>query len=316
MKTKQNNCLFCYDLMENGETDYHEKCCRKFFGTATSPQIPFDLSDIQELAIQVLGKSISVTGVQPKISLESQRSNKKGMRFTIVGMWGNYILKPPIEEYPEMPEIEDLTMHLAVLLKIKTAEHAMVRLKSGEMAYLTKRFDRTKNGKLPLEDMAQLTSTLTENKYRGSMEKIGKIIKQYSSYPGVDLITFYELTLFSFITGNADMHLKNFSLLTNQENEIMLSPAYDLLSTKLLIRDDTEELALSINGKKSRLKKSDFISFAGQLGINDASIRNIHKKFQAKEGALHEFIDKSFLSPTMKREFKKVVSSRMERIGE
>lgn len=316
MKTKQNNCLFCYDLMENGETDYHEKCCRKFFGTATSPQIPFDLSDIQELAIQVLGKSISVTGVQPKISLESQRSNKKGMRFTIVGMWGNYILKPPIEEYPEMPEIEDLTMHLAVLLKIKTAEHAMVRLKSGEMAYLTKRFDRTKNGKLPLEDMAQLTSTLTENKYRGSMEKIGKIIKQYSSYPGVDLITFYELTLFSFITGNADMHLKNFSLLTNQENEIMLSPAYDLLSTKLLIRDDTEELALSINGKKSRLKKSDFISFAGQLGINDASIRNIHKKFQAKEGALHEFIDKSFLSPTMKREFKKLVSSRMERIGE
>src|ERR1035437_2811540 len=316
MKTKQNNCLFCYDLMENGETDYHEKCCRKFFGTATSPQIPFDLSDIQELAIQVLGKSISVTGVQPKISLESQRSNKKGMRFTIVGMWGNYILKPPIEEYPEMPEIEDLTMHLAVLLKIKTAEHAMVRLKSGEMAYFTKRFDRTKNGKLPLEDMAQLTSTLTENKYRGSMEKIGKIIKQYSSYPGVDLITFYELTLFSFITGNADMHLKNFSLLTNQENEIMLSPAYDLLSTKLLIRDDTEELALSINGKKSRLKKSDFISFAGQLGINDASIRNIHKKFQAKEGALHEFIDKSFLSPTMKREFKKVVSSRMERIGE
>ena len=316
MKTKQNNCLFCYDLMENGETDYHEKCCRKFFGIATSPQIPFDLSDIQELAIQVLGKSISVTGVQPKISLESQRSNKKGMRFTIIGMWGNYILKPPIEEYPEMPEIEDLTMHLAVLLKIKTAEHAMVRLKSGEIAYLTKRFDRTKNGKLPLEDMAQLTSTLTENKYRGSMEKIGKIIKQYSSYPGVDLITFYELTLFSFITGNADMHLKNFSLLTNQENEIMLSPAYDLLSTKLLIRDDTEELALSINGKKSRLKKSDFISFAGQLGINDASIRNIHKKFQAKEGALHEFIDKSFLSPTMKREFKKLVSSRMERIGE
>ena len=316
MKTKQNNCLFCYDLMENGETDYHEKCCRKFFGTATSPQIPFDLSDIQELAIQVLGKSISVTGVQPKISLESQRSNKKGMRFTIIGMWGNYILKQPIEEYPEMPEIEDLTMHLAVLLKIKTAEHAMVRLKSGEIAYLTKRFDRTKNGKLPLEDMAQLTSTLTENKYRGSMEKIGKIIKQYSSYPGVDLITFYELTLFSFITGNADMHLKNFSLLTNQENEIMLSPAYDLLSTKLLIRDDTEELALSINGKKSRLKKSDFISFAGQLGINDASIRNIHKKFQAKEGALHEFIDKSFLSPTMKREFKKLVSSRMERIGE
>src|ERR1035437_4406133 len=195
-----------------------------------------------------------------------------------------------------MPEIEDLTMHLAVLLKIKTAEHAMVRLKSGEMAYLTKRFDRTKNGKLPLEDMAQLTGTLTENKYRGSMEKIGKIIKKYSSYPGVDLITLYEVLLFSFITGNSDMHLKNFSLLTNTENEIMFSPVYDLLSTKLIIKEDNEEMAMTVNGKKSNLNKEDFLIYGRNLGINEVSIKNIHDKFLKQEQKLLEFIDKSFIS--------------------
>ena len=307
-------CLYCYGALDNYEIDYHEKCCKKFFGTTTSPLIPFNLSEIQKLAIQVLGKSVSVTGVQPKISLESQRSSKKGVRFTIVGMWGNFILKPPIEKYPEMPEIEDLTMHLAAILKIKTAEHSLVRLKSGETAYITKRFDRITKGKLPLEDMAQLTGTLTENKYRSSMEKIGKIINQYSNYPILDLISLYELTLFSFITGNADMHLKNFSLITNSENEVMLSPAYDLLATKLLIPEDMEELALPMNGKKSRFKTNDFVLFAKQLGINEVSFQNVHKKFQAKEKMIYEFIDKSFLSSSMKKDFKKLISERIMRV--
>ena len=314
MKTNNSKCLYCYDSLENGEASYHVKCCKKFFGTTTYPLLPFSLSEIKELAIQVLGKSVSVTGVQPKISLESQRSNKKGMRFTIVGMRGNFILKPPIDKYPEMPEIEDLTMHLAEVLKIKAAEHTLVHLKSGEIAYITKRFDRIKKGKLPLEDMAQLTGTLTENKYRGSMEKIGKVIGQYSDYPGVDIISFYELALFSFITGNADMHLKNFSLLTNLENEVILAPAYDLLSTRLLIQEDTEELALPLNGKKSRLRKADFVSFAEKLEMNDVSIQNVHNRFQSKAEEMVEFIDKSFLSRKTKNEYKKLLLSRIDRI--
>lgn len=310
-----DKCLICYEPMNTSESEYHGKCCKKFFGSSTAPQIPFSIGEVKERAIQVLGKSVSVTGVQPKISLESKRSNKKDMRFTIVGMWGNYILKPPIEQYPQMPEIEDLTMHLAKLLKIKVADHALIRLKSGETAYLTKRFDRVNKEKLALEDMAQLTGTLTENKYRGSLEKVGKVIKQYSSNPGVDLISFYELTLFSFIIGNADMHLKNFSLLTNSENEVMLSPAYDLLSTKLLIPQDAEELALPMNGKKSNLKKSDFTSFAENLEINSVSIKNIHNKFLANGKVMLEFIDKSFLSSKMKDEYKKLFAKRMDRIS-
>ena len=313
---KNNKCLYCYSLLKNGGTDYHEKCCKKFFGTSTPPLLPFSLSQIQELAIQVLGKSVSVTGVQPKISLESERANRQGERFMVVGMWGNFILKPPIEKYPEMPEIEDLTMHLAGLLRIKTAEHSLVRLASGEVAYITKRFDRISKGKLPLEDMAQLTGTLTENKYRGSMEKIGKVIREYSDYPGVDLLTFYELTLFSFITGNADMHLKNFSLLTTAENEVMLAPGYDLLSTKLLIPEDTEELALPMNGKKSRFRKADFNALAEKLEINTVSIQNVHKKFLANESAMLAFIDESFLSDGLKSGYKEMISARLKRLDE
>jgi serine/threonine-protein kinase HipA len=299
--------------LEAGEVNYHAKCCKRFFGTALSPEIPFTLDDVNEYAVHTLGKSVSVTGVQPKISLETQRSRKQNYRFTIVGVLGNFILKPPTEDHPEMPENEDLTMHLSGLLKIKTAEHSLIRLKSGELAYITKRFDRTKKDKVPVEDMAQLTGTLTENKYRGSMEKIGQIVKQYSSFPLFDLISLYELTLFAFITGNADMHLKNFSLLTNENNEVMLTPAYDLLSTKLLIPEDTEELALPMNGKKSNLKLSDFNTFAHKLGINAVSAKNVLDKFFKQRADIMTTIENSFLSENVKKSYVKLVEERFER---
>lgn len=310
-----NKCLYCYKPLEAGEVNYHTKCCKRFFGTALSPEIPFTLDDVNEYAVHTLGKSVSVTGVQPKISLETQRSRNHSYRFTIVGVLGNFILKPPTQEYPGMPENEDLTMHLSELLKIKTAEHSLIRLKSGELAYITKRFDRTKKGKVPVEDMAQLTGTLTENKYRGSMEKIGKTIKQYSSFPLFDLISLYELTLFAFITGNADMHLKNFSLLTNENNEVMLTPAYDLLSTKLLIPKDTEELALPMNGKKSNLKLSDFNAFAQKLGINAVSEKNVLDKFANNKAGMIRMIDNSFLSQNAKKSYRTLVEGRFELLG-
>jgi serine/threonine-protein kinase HipA len=162
--------------------------------------------------------------------------------------------------------------------------------------------------------MAQLTGRLAEDKYRGSMEKIGKIIAQYSHYPGIDLITFYELTLFAFITGNADMHLKNFSLLTNLDNEVMLSPAYDLISTALLIPNDNEELALPINGRQNHLRLSDFNLFADKLGIHPVSALNVHKKFFAGEQSLINFIEKSFLTEKMKTKYQELIRDRLRRI--
>jgi len=305
-----NKCLYCYNKLEGGEPDFHPACSKKFFGSQIPPLVDLDMKKIKELAVESLGRSISVPGVQPKLSLDFRKEKGKESRLTIVGLWGRFILKPPFEDYPEMPELEDLTMHLSEMLNINTAEHNLIKLKSGELAYLSKRFDRTKDGKLHVEDMAQLTETLTENKYRGSMEKIGKIILKYSSYPGIDTIRFFELTLFSFITGNSDMHLKNFSLLRNEEDEIMLSPAYDLLSTKLLIPKDKEELALPLNGKKSNLKKKDFDLFASQLGINEIALGKIYAKFGDSFPEMDKLINKSFLSKEMKEKYIALLDER------
>ncbi|MCH9029378.1 MAG: HipA domain-containing protein, partial [Bacteroidetes bacterium] len=262
-----NKCLYCYENLDLTESDYHPKCSRKFFGSDVPPEIDFGLKEIDELAVKVLGKSVSVTGVQPKLSLNLKEEKKDKSRLTIVGLWGGYVLKPPFDKYPEMPENEDLTMHLAQLLKLNTAEHSLIKLKSGELAYITKRFDRTKTAKLHVEDMAQLTEVLTERKYFSSMEKVGKAVIKYSDYSGNDALRLFELTLFCYLTGNADMHLKNFSLLRNEDDEIILAPAYDLLATKLLIPEDKEEIALPINGKKNNLRKSDFDKFAESLEI-------------------------------------------------
>lgn len=308
-------CLYCYLPLKENEIDFHLTCSKKFFGTGTSPEIDFSLNDIDQLAVKILGRSISVTGVQPKLSLELSKEKKGKNRLAIVGLWGNYILKPPFERFPEMPEVEDLTMHLAELFGLKTADHSLIRLKSGELAYISKRFDRQKSAKLHLEDMAQITETLTERKYSGSMEKVGKEILKYSNYSGNDVIRLFELTLFCFLTGNADMHLKNFSLLTNAENEITLSPAYDLLSTKILMPEDKEELALTLNGKKNNLRKKDFDLFAEKLGINEKAKISIYEKLVSSIDSFNQIIMRSFLKDKTKLLYKELIIERIRRLA-
>jgi serine/threonine-protein kinase HipA len=304
------NCLYCYNSLEKDEIDFHKSCSREFFGSESPPKIDLEIKDIIELALKALKNKTSVPGVQSKLSLDIFKQKGKESRLTIVGFWGRYILKPPEDKYPEMSELEDLTMHMSEKLEIVTAKHSLVKLKSGELAYISKRFDRLKNDKIHVEDMAQLTETLTENKYRGSMERIGKIILKFSSYSGIDAIRLFELTLFSFITGNSDMHLKNFSLIRNEDEEIMLSPAYDLLSTKLLIPKDKEDLALTLNGKKSNFRKKDFDLFAAQLGINDAALRKIYEKFDNSFPEMNKLINKSFLSKKMKEKYLALLGER------
>lgn len=316
MIAAERRCLYCYDPLNNEAGDMHEKCSRKFFGSNTPPFVDFGLKDIEGMAVHVLGKSESVTGVQPKLSLETEPAehNKHLKRFTIVGLWGNYILKPPMEKYFQMPEVEDLTMHLSELVKIKTAEHSLIRLQSGELAYISKRFDRIGRQKLQMEDMAQLTESLTERKYKSSMEKIGKAILKYSTNNKFDILTFFELAVFSFLTGNADMHLKNFSLLRTLADDIVLSPAYDLLSTKIIIPADPEEMALTLNGKKSNLKKRDFDVFADNLQINTKARNNSYEKFFESRKLMMEFIGKSFLTEEMKEKYTSLLSERFKRL--
>jgi len=306
-------CLHCYEPV-TGETEIHEKCAKKFYGVITVPKLEYELSNLHLLAKELIKSRITVPGVQAKLSL-AFNDYKRRDKLTIVGVWGNYILKTPSDIYPYIVEIEDLTMHLATLFKIETVPHSMIRLKSGELAYITKRVDREKDSKLHMEDFCQLSNRLTENKYKSSMERIGRTIMKYSSNPIADSLTLFELTLFSFITGNGDMHLKNFSLLYRGEI-ITLAPAYDLLSTRLLIPEnkDNEELALTLNGKKWGFTKNDFISFAKNLKLNDKQINNVFKKFHNSSLKVSEIIDCSFLTEELKCAYKELILNRSSRL--
>jgi serine/threonine-protein kinase HipA len=304
-----NKCLYCYQPLTVGEIDFHVKCSKHFFGVNQPPILTFGKDDLQGLAQQIVSKSIAVTGVQPKLSLTLEKVNSRQNRLTIVGLWGNFILKPPSEIFPQLPENEDLTMKLSKFCGIKTAEHSLIRLASGELAYLTKRFDRTPKGKkIHVEDLCQLTETLTEHKYRGSMEKVGKAIRSFSTNTGFDALSFFELTIFCFLTGNADMHLKNFSLIKTETNEIQLSPAYDLVSTKLAMPQDLEEMALTINGKKNRLKRLDFHKLGESLGINEKAIESVFQKFVNKMDGIHGLINECFLNEDFKTQYHDLIT--------
>ena len=183
-----SKCLYCYQPLTSGEIDFHIKCSKRFFGVNQAPVLSFGQDELKQMAQRVISQSIAVTGVQPKLSLSLEKVDSTHNRLTIVGLWGDYILKPPTEKFSQLPENEDLTMKLAALCGIRTAEHSLIRLASGELAYLTKRFDREKGRKIHVEDFCQLTGTLTEHKYRGSMEKVGKAIKSFSTNTGLDAL--------------------------------------------------------------------------------------------------------------------------------
>lgn len=310
-------CLFCYKPLGENEQDFHASCSKKIFGLSTPPALMYSEEDIESLAKEVIKSQTAVTGVQAKLSLHisGNLKNVTERRFTIVGLWGGYILKPPAIQYPQLPEVEDLTMHMAQLTSIKTAPHCLIRLNQGNLAYITKRVDRTKNSKLSMEDMCQLTERLTEDKYHGSYEQIGKAILKYSVTPGLDLINFFELVLFSFLTGNADMHLKNFSLLEEPGIGMTLSPAYDLINTALVNPSDDEELALSINGKKKKIKKQDFIAAMNTLNIEEKQQQNIFRKMAKSMPKWIEMIDLSFLSDDYKEKYKAIINDRFSRIS-
>ena len=314
---KNNHCLYCYQSLNENEIDFHIKCCEKFFGTPTQPELDLDKDNLDKLAEEIVIRSVAITGVQPKLSLTIEKipGNDKGSRMTIVGLWGNFILKPQSALHPSLPENEDLTMHLAEMLGILTAEHSLMRTKAGGLAYIVKRFDRVENEKLQCEDLCQLSELLTEAKYRGSMEKTGKIIKEYVANPMLDAIAFFEIVLFSFITGNADMHLKNFSILRDPKGRYNLAPAYDLLNTKLAVPDDKEEMALTINARKSKITSKDFDILGQSLGMNEKQLSAVYKKFSSHIHQLEKFIEIGFLPLNLKKEYVALFKERCNRLS-
>ena len=309
-------CFYCYQPLTGNETDFHPSCSRKIFDQPVPPELPYTEAQMADLALKVVQTQVIVTGVQAKLSLhlESPEGQRRPKRFTIVGLCGGYILKPPTRNYPQLPEVEDLTMHLASLARISVVPHSLIRLQSGNLAYIAKRIDRVKMQKLHMEDMCQLIERLTEDKYHGSHEQVAKVILKYSRNPGLDVVNYFEQVLFSFLTGNADMHLKNFSLIKLPGRGYVLSPAYDLVATALVNPADKEDLALTLNGKKKKITRNDFITAFRTLDFDPKQQENIFRKMINTKSAWMDFIGISFLSDEFKDRLINIIEQRFQRI--
>jgi serine/threonine-protein kinase HipA len=313
------NCLLCYKPLDNpdshrDEKDYHAKCVIKTFGLKQMPTIDIDKTKLTSYAKKIVSANTTITGVQPKLSLWLDKS-EKSIRFTVVDEKSNYIIKPQSETYQSLPENEDLCMHLAETFGIETAKHGLIRLSGGELAYITQRFDRENENKLPCEDLCQLSETLTEHKYRSSYEKTGKVIKEYSTQSGLDTLHYFELVVFSFITGNADMHLKNFSMIEKREGEFSLSPAYDLVSTMLALKNESEQMALTLNGRKNKISKKDFTALATHLSITEKQVENRFHSFSENLKSAQWWIENSFLPEEQKTNLNKIVTDRIKSLN-
>lgn len=312
----KRNCLYCYQKLDGGEIDFHSKCSKKIFGKPLPPLLEYTSDQMLELAEKIIKSQSTVPGVQAKLSLGLQTMDEKDkpQKLTIMGFWGEYILKPPSEHYKSLPELEDLTMHLAAIAGIRTVPHSLIRLKSGELSYITKRIDRKGKQKFHMEDMCQLTDRLTESKYRGSYEQIGKALVQFSSNPGFDIINFFEQVVFCFFTGNNDMHLKNFSLFKDPEKGYNLSPAYDMIAAQLVVEGDSEELALTLNGKKKKITRKDFEAAMARFEIDQKAFDNIFLRFKKAIPKWHAFVEKSFLTDEMKAAYQVMIGEKSKQI--
>ena len=305
-----SKCLYCYKELAPGDVDFHRECAKKFFGTSEAPALDYSRDEMDTLAGQIIQSQTTLTGVQPKLSLHLDK-HRNSRKFTIVGLWGDFIFKPQTERFSMLPENEDLTMHLAQLAKIRIVPHSLIRLKDGSLGYITRRIDRTKNGeKIAMEDMCQLTERQTEHKYKSSYEQIVKAVRKYSTNPQMDVTDFLEVVYFSWLTGNNDMHLKNFSLY-QPNSDVRLTPAYDMLNAAIANPLDDEELALTLNGKKKKLRDTDFEKTFETCGIPAKVFSNLKKKYIRLYHAFCDFIDSSFLDEQMKEGYKALLAKRL-----
>lgn len=302
-----NTCPITYEPC--GNRKYSEDGLKLLSKSLTDlKDIPLTQEEqVKEAAIRAA--KMSIQGIQPKLSA---RLNPAQSRFEIVDTGGTYILKPQNNFYPQLPENEDLSMKLAKLAGLDVPIHGMVYSADSKLTYFIKRFDRYgRNKKHSLEDFAQLAGKSRDTKYDFSMEKLTGIIQQYCTFPVIEFAKLFRLTLFNFLIGNEDQHLKNFSLIT-RNNKIELSPVYDLLNTTIALPNPQEEIALPLMGKKKNLTKKILVNYWGKerLGINEKVISNIYEEINASLNIWYDQIQKSFLSVDMKEKYSQLISER------
>jgi serine/threonine-protein kinase HipA len=274
--------------------------------------LPLSASEQREEALRRVGK-MSIQGLQLKLS--AILKVKEG-RFEIVDCGGKYLLKPQSVHYPELPENEDLTMRLAKIVEINVPLHGLLWAKDESLTYFIKRFDRKGHKRIAVEDFAQLSGHSRDTKYNSSMENVAKVIKEHATFAQVEMVELFRRTLFSFLVGNEDMHLKNFSLIT-QPGKVTLSPAYDFLNSTLAMANAKEELALPIRGRKANLSRKDLIEYFGmeRLGLSQKSVDRVLGGFKKGLEIWPNIIENSFLSERSKSGYLGIVRQRAERLG-
>ena len=309
-------CLCCNKEIDKAteyerQTRWHEKCVNKFFGTRVIPEINLSNKELERLADKTVNKGLTVPGVQKKLSLHLQEDTS-GPRFTLVDYPTGYILKPQSNEYKNLPEAEFLIMKLAELVRIATVPNALIKI-NDSYAYITKRIDR-QNGKIyAMEDFCQLTGRITYDKYKGSYEQCGKVIDRFSKNIGLDKSELFKRLVFCFITGNSDMHLKNFSLIENSPAGRIfgLSPAYDLLPVNIILPEDKDQMALTLNGKNRNIKAKDFWTLAENYGIaKNTAIKITNDLIKQKDRMVDE-VRHSLLSEAMKDSLIELIKNRL-----
>ena len=314
-------CLCCgKTITENASTRekewcWHKKCIKDFFHVKDMPVLDITKEQLEKLANETVNEGITIPGVQKKLSLHL--SCDMNARLTIVDYPTGYILKPQTEEFKNMPEFEDLAMRLAEIMGIQTVPHALIKM-NGEYAYITKRIDRDITGEkirlYAMEDFCQLSRRLTQDKYRGSYENCGRIIKKYSEIPGVDLSELFLRVVGSFVMGNSDMHLKNFSLRETEpgNRKFHLSKAYDMLPVNVIMPEDQEQLALTINGKKRNIHRKEFLILAESCGLMPKVAEHIIAKVCGLKEKFLKQVDEAYLSENQKEKVKELIVERIE----
>jgi serine/threonine-protein kinase HipA len=277
--------------------------------------LPLDLSQEEQLRqARLRADKMSVQGVQPKLSAVLK---VKDGRFEIVDQGGRYLLKPNPPPFEEVPANEAVTMSMAAAVGIEVPPHGLLRAVDGSWIYLIQRFDRTgRSAKQHVEDFAQLTGATRETKYDSSLERVVAVVERYCTFPALEKPRLARRLLFCFLTGNEDMHLKNFSL-TKTAGTVRLSPAYDLLNTTLVLEDAVEESALPLNGKKRKLTRALWLDYLchERLGLPPAIIFDMLKEFGAAVPRWREMLSRCGLSAARQTAYLELLVERLERLG-
>lgn len=306
-----NRCPITYELC--GEQKYSAQGL-KLLSPKLKDLLDFPYNKGDQLKEAMAGATkMSIQGVQPKLSA---RLNVSAGIFEIADQGGTFIIKPQNDLYEELPENEDLTMRLAALAGIEIPLHGMIYSKDGSRSYFIKRFDRLpKKKRVAVEDFAQLTGQTRETKYSSSMEKVAGVLDQFCTFPLIEKQKLFRLTIFNFLCGNEDMHLKNFSLI-RRNGKVEISPSYDLLNTTIAMPNPQEEFALTLAGRKSKITKENLIDYFGseRLGLTPIIIEKTLQEIENQKLKWYKQIQISFLSEEMKKKYVELMSLRWARI--